>query len=270
MYVRLAFAVAAHLEPEILIIDEVLAVGDAEFQKKCLGKMKDVAEQGRTVLFVSHNMLAIRRLCSRALLLGQGTLIAQDETLKILKEYESVALAKPSHQEWPEIETAPGSDICRIRRLRIVNRNSKEIESIDVTESFIVEMTFDVIMNDHILIPNFHFHNDAGECLFVSQDLDPTWRTKTRPTGRYCCKLLIPENLLAEGRITIGAAITSFNPFFVHTYQQDAVGINVIDSCDPKGSRGDYVGPLPGTVRPLLQTLNEYLPLNPETPLAND
>jgi lipopolysaccharide transport system ATP-binding protein len=87
MYIRLAFAVAAHLDPEILIVDEVLAVGDAEFQQKCLGKMQDVARSGRTVLFVSHNMAAIRQLCSSAILLSKGTLLARDSTQVVLREY---------------------------------------------------------------------------------------------------------------------------------------------------------------------------------------
>lgn len=260
MYVRLAFAVAAHLEPEILIVDEVLAVGDAEFQKKCLGKMKDVAGEGRTVLFVSHNMAAVLRLCSRALLLGQGTLLAQGEAPQVLKAYESVAPSQPSRLEWPELATAPGNDICRIRKISVVDATSVEIETIDVTKDFVVELTFDVIAGNYGLTPNFHFYNEAGECLFISQDLDPAWRTKSRPPGRYKCKLFVPGNLIGEGQISIGVAITSFNPLFVHVFQQEAVGINVVDSFDPKGARGDYVGPLPGALRPLLQTTNEYSP----------
>jgi lipopolysaccharide transport system ATP-binding protein len=232
--------------------------------------MKDVAEHGRTVLFVSHNMLAIRRLCSRTLLLGQGGIIANGDTLQILKEYESVAMAQPCRQEWPDLQAAPGSDVCRIRRVRVVNCNHKDIDSIDLTEMFFVEMTFDVLVGNHLLTPNFHFYNEASECLFVSQDLDPTWRTKKRPVGRYCCNLSVPGNLLSEGRITIGAAITSFNPFVIHGYEQDCIGVTLIDSYNPRGARGDYSGSIPGAVRPLLEITNEYFPINPESPLSND
>ena len=96
MYMRLAFAVAAHLEPEILIVDEVLAVGDAEFQKKCLGKMGDVAKGGRTVLFVSHNMMMIQRLCTRAILLQNGRLASDDHPARVIQAYITDTTANPA------------------------------------------------------------------------------------------------------------------------------------------------------------------------------
>ena len=270
MYVRLAFAVAAHLEPEILIVDEVLAVGDADFQKKCLGKMKDVAENGRTVLFVSHNMLAIRRLCTQTLLLGNGGIIAHGDTVQILKQYESVAMAQPSRREWTDLRLSPGSEICRIRRVRIISNKLEDIDSIDVTEPFFVEVTFDVLIDGHQLTPNFHFYNENSECLFIAQDLDPIWRERRRPIGRYCCKLAVTGNLLTEGRITVGAAITSFNPFFIHGFEPDCVGVTLVDSYNPKGARGDYVGVLPGILRPLLESSCDYSPTSAEASLSND
>ena len=121
MYVRLAFAVAAHLEPEILIVDEVLAVGDAEFQKKCIGKMKDVAGQGRTVLFVSHKMSAVQSLCQRALLLAQGRLAASGPVGEMVVSYLKEAQGPINHQEWEDPATAPGNDLIRIKRVRVLS-----------------------------------------------------------------------------------------------------------------------------------------------------
>jgi len=270
MYMRLAFAVAAHLEPEILIVDEVLAVGDAQFQKKCLGKMQDVStKDGRTVLFVSHNMIAVRRLCSRTMLLNSGGITAHGETSQVLKNYQAMALPQQGRRDWPELETAPGSEICRIRRIRTTNMAGNDIVAADVSERFIVEIVFDVMVGGYLLVPNFHFFNEEGQCLFVAQDLEPAWRGKPRPVGRYCCRLFIPENLMTEGRLSIGGAVTSFAPFCVHGYAQDAIGIMIEDACSPQGARGDYIGQLPGVVRPLFETTNEYLSLSAKTTLAN-
>src|SRR5438067_1582168 len=110
MYLRLAFAVAAHLEPEILLVDEVLAVGDVQFQKRCLGKMEQVASEGRTVLFVSHNMPAIQRLCSRALLLSAGGIEAQGEVQATVQAYLTMGLERLGERVWSDPKTAPGDD----------------------------------------------------------------------------------------------------------------------------------------------------------------
>src|SRR6201988_1901598 len=115
MYVRLAFAVAAHLEPEILIIDEVLAVGDAQFQKKCLDKMRDVSQHGRTVLFVSHNMPAVARLCQRAILLDQGRIIADGPAHKIVGMYLRSDLGTSAAREWRGVFTGAGDEGVRVR-----------------------------------------------------------------------------------------------------------------------------------------------------------
>ena len=114
MMVRLAFAVAAYLEPEILIIDEVLAVGDLEFQKKCLSKMEDVGHAGRTVLFVSHNLAAVTRLCSRAILLEDGKIVADGPAETVVKRYLNAGQENSSEKEWPDLEKAPGGTIVRL------------------------------------------------------------------------------------------------------------------------------------------------------------
>lgn len=128
MYVRLAFAVAAHLEPEILIIDEVLAVGDAEFQKKCLGKMKDVSSQGRTVLFVSHNMGAISDLCTRAIILKQGTMFKMGDTNEMVKEYvyHSLGMNLSDQKTLKDNKLRRGSGYARVEELKILDKSGTE------------------------------------------------------------------------------------------------------------------------------------------------
>ena len=119
MYVRLAFAVAAHLEPEILVVDEVLAVGDAQFQKKCLGKMSEVAGQGRTVLFVSHNMTAIRRLCERAVLLDQGVVVNIGQVDEVVSTYMDTIDTDSQVTEWQQPDEAPGNDKVKLKRVAV-------------------------------------------------------------------------------------------------------------------------------------------------------
>src|SRR6266480_6383227 len=114
MYLRLAFAVAAHLEPEILLVDEVLAVGDARFQRKCLDKMQDVGKQGHTVLFVSHNMPAITRLCPRTILLDQGRVLSDGPSHQVASEYLSGGMGTTAVRQWPEMSKAPGNEIVRL------------------------------------------------------------------------------------------------------------------------------------------------------------
>src|SRR5688572_21069162 len=136
MYVRLAFAVAAHLEPEILIVDEVLAVGDSEFQKKCLGKMQDVSKnEGRTILFVSHNMQAVKSLCTQALWLHQGQLKMQGKVSTVINEYLSGAQNTKFKQTWNTPEDAPGNNSVRMKKVELVPQRQNQDEPLDIRTS---------------------------------------------------------------------------------------------------------------------------------------
>ena len=139
MYVRLAFAVAAHLESEILIVDEVLAVGDAEFQKKCLGRMRCIGQQGRTVLFVSHSMSAVARLCSRAILFRDGEIALDAPVEQVADAYLASAHAGKPLREWPDVASAPGNDTVRLLAVRV--RGGDNIASaIDIRSPISVEV----------------------------------------------------------------------------------------------------------------------------------
>jgi lipopolysaccharide transport system ATP-binding protein len=252
MYLRLAFAVAAHLEPEILIVDEVLAVGDMRFQRKCLDKMQDVGKQGRTVIFVSHNMPAITRLCPRTILLDCGTVLRDGPSSQVVSAYLSTGLGTTAARTWPDRATAPGNDTVRLRAVRVCTEAGAVTDSLDIRQPVGIEVEYEVLTPGYLLVPNLHFHNEEGVYAFVISDLDPTWHRRPRPIGRYVSTVLIPGNLLSEGTLFVGAAVTTPTPEIVHFYERDAVAFQVIDSMDGDSARGDYGGPMPGVVRPML------------------
>ncbi|WP_298228144.1 polysaccharide ABC transporter ATP-binding protein [Gryllotalpicola sp.] len=252
MYLRLAFAVAAHLEPEILLVDEVLAVGDSGFQTKCMGKMEEVGKGGRTVIFVSHNMAAVSRLCQRAVLLGEGRVFLDGPPEEVLATYLRSDLGPSSSRTWPDGATAPGNDVVRLRGVRVQTRRGPVTDSAGIAEEVGVEIEYEVLAPGHILVPNLHFFNEQGTYAFVVHDSDPAWCRRPRPVGRFFSTAWIPANYLAEGTLIVGAAISTHSPLVIHVYERDAVAFNVADSFDGTTARGDYVGYMPGVVRPLV------------------
>jgi lipopolysaccharide transport system ATP-binding protein len=258
MYLRLAFAVAAHLDSEILVVDEVLAVGDASFQKKCLAKMEDVGQHGRTVMFVSHNMMAVTRLCQRTILLDEGRVVADGPSHEIVGSYLRSGLGTTAQRQWSDLATSPGNGIARLRGVCVRTEGGEISEALDIRCPVHIEMTFDVLEAGHHLVPNFHFFNEEGVCVFIVNDQDPVWRHRTRPRGRFTSTVRIPGNFLAEGSLVVRVALSTMDPVIVHFQADDAVAFQIIDSLDGDSARGDYAGPFPGIVRPLLQWTNEH------------
>jgi lipopolysaccharide transport system ATP-binding protein len=257
MQMRLAFAVAAHLEPEVLLVDEVLAVGDAQFQKKCLGKMSEVSREGRTILFVSHNAAAVARLCSRCILLNAGVVVKDGPTHEVMSAYLRSGLAVTSVREW-NIAEAPGDEIARLRCVRVRTTKGTVSETFDIRGPVGIDMIFDVLEAGHVLSPNVHLFNEEGVNIFVVIDQDPAWRGKPRPVGRYTSTVCIPGNYLAEGHFTVRAAVTTLSSMNVHFDEPDVAAFQMVDSTDGDSARGDYAGPLPGVVRPLLKWETVY------------
>jgi lipopolysaccharide transport system ATP-binding protein len=250
MYVRLAFAVAAHLEPEVLIIDEVLAVGDAQFQKKCLGKMGEVAKSGRTVLFVSHNMQAVTRLCMRAILLDGGRLVSEGPVDRVVQAYLRGKGSSPSLRTWP-IGRGPGNDVARLCSVRVKDGAGNTIHVADIRRRVGIEMEYVVLGEGWQLIPNFHFVNADGLCVFIAGDL-AEYDRPPKPAGRYFATMWIPENYLAEGTLSVTTALSTIEPnIVVHFQEADAVAFEVVDTIDGNSARGRYTGPYPGIVRPV-------------------
>lgn len=254
MYVRLAFSVAAHLEPEILIMDEVLAVGDAAFQQKCLDKMQNIRRQGHTIFFVSHNMPAVTRLCKRVILLEHGMVKADGEPQSVVNEYLGSTWKAGALKEWADVEHAPGDSVVRLRRVNVCNKEGETTLTVDIRRPVKIEITYDVLEAGHVLLPTVEFYNEEGTEVFSSHDTSSDWRRRERQVGRFTSVVEIPGNLLAEGSLLAHVSIMSHFPKTVlHARETNAVAFQVIDSLEGDTARGDYVGPLPGVVRPLLE-----------------
>jgi len=258
MYTRLAFSVAAHLDPDILIVDEVLAVGDASFQKKSLAKMKDVGRRGHTVLFVSHNMSMLAPLCDRAVLLNKGRIAAEGPAQAVVSTYLESGLGTTAIREWSDSAEAPGNDVVRLRAVRVRTETGETSDSLDIRRPIGVEMEYDVLQEGHVLVPSLHFNNEVGIDAFLSHDLDPWWRGRPRPVGRFKSTAWIPGNLLGEGTLIVRAGISTHNPLTIHLDQPEAVAFHVVDPFEGDSARGSYDGPFHGVVRPKLEWTNEY------------
>ena len=253
MYVRLAFSVAAHLEPEILIMDEVLAVGDAAFQQKCLDKMREIRGQGRTIFFVSHNMPAVVRLCRRAIFLEGGRVAADGPAQGVVSDYLSSSWDTAAERVWAG-EDAPGDGVVRLRRMRVRDRAGATAAALDIHRPVGIELTYEVLERGRVLAPLLEIYNEEGTHLFSTHDAGAEWRRTERPAGTYTSVVWIPGNLLAEGTLVAYASVMSHFPSTVlHARERGGVAFQIIDSEAGVGTaRGDYVGPVPGAVRPLL------------------
>ena len=253
MYLRLAFAVAAHLEPEILLVDEVLAVGDARFQRKCLDKMQDVAQLGRTVLFVSHNMPAITRLCPRTILLENGHVLRDGPSHQVVSAYLKSGLGTTAAREFTSSSAAPGDDIVRLCAVRVRNHSGEISDALDIRQPVQIETEYEVLQPGYELIPDCQFSNEEGLQLFVTGDQRSAWGRRPKPAGRFISTVVIPGNFLAEGTMFVTVAMNTLEPQSIHYLERDAVAFQVIDSMDGDSARGDYGGPVGGVVRPLLE-----------------
>ena len=243
MYVRLAFAVAAHLEPEILLIDEVLAVGDAEFQKKCLGKMDDVAKQGRTVLFVSHNMLAVKNLCGKSVWIENGQEKNFGMTELIIEEY----LNNLSHENektnrsW-ELDQAPGTDKIKVKSSSIHYDN----ETLSVKTPFDIVTEFWCLEEGFPVNVSMHLYNSMGNIIFnISTDNVPLKK------GIHKAIFHIPENLMNDGSYYVDNMFVSMSS--AHFIHKTAVQFRVIEDRRNSGWHGKWQG----AVRPTF-IKNEY------------
>ena len=251
MYMRLAFSVSAHLEPEILIVDEVLAVGDAEFQKKCLGKMSDVAGGGRTVLFVSHNMSAVLRLTSECIILEHGKMVKRAPSQEAVDYYLSNDYEQGGERRWKSDEM-PESKQFRPISLKVMNPQRVVTDSLRSVEPAIIEFEYEIDSPIQGLRAGIYVTTTRGEFVFTSFDTDETSRFDQhleRKSGHYISRCTIPANLLNEGRYVIGvnASVFRVKSFFT---DQNAVIVNV----NPSGAPGMQWGEArQGVIRPNLE-----------------
>jgi lipopolysaccharide transport system ATP-binding protein len=195
MYVRLAFAVAAHLEPDILIVDEVLAVGDAEFQRKCMGKMKEVSTQkGRTILFVSHSMQAITNLCNTALLLQKGKITATGKPAQVVNQYFSAIQSQQWKYEWQDGDTAPGNEFIRMHSVELIPELQDGLDQIDIRTPLTVRFRFYNNSPDITLTTGLHLFTITDECIF-----DVSSAPAVQEAGLIEATCRIPGNFLNDG-----------------------------------------------------------------------
>jgi lipopolysaccharide transport system ATP-binding protein len=255
MQVRLGFAVAAHLEPDILFVDEVLAVGDAEFQAKCLGRLEDIGASGRTVIFVSHSMPAVLRLCTRAILMDGGRRVIDGPTHQVVRTYLESDLGSASERRWRSIDDAPGDDVAKLKSVRVIPGNGGSAEEVDIRQPLDIEVEY-WTRAPGPLHPsvNLHFYNEEGVCLFVSNDWnDHSWRERRREPGVVRATCRIPGNFLAEGGVLVTVAVSTYEPTIVHAIERDAVAFQVVDRSQGDGVRGLYANEWPGVIRPMLE-----------------
>lgn len=208
MYLKLAFAVAAHLEPEILLVDEVLAVGDVRFQKKCLGRMGAVAKEGRTVIFVSHNMGAITQLCERVILLEGGELKRIGPSTEVVSDYLSSSLGTEVASTWSnvssELNQSKAPSKVQFRSARLLSVEKQPTSLVAFTDPLLIEVTYDVNVAISHLSITFQLFDSLNNLIFESMETDlPEWREHDRDPGRYISTAKIPPYLLRPGRYSL-------------------------------------------------------------------
>lgn len=251
MKVRLGFSVAAHLDPEILIIDEVLAVGDFEFQKKCLGKMEDVSRnQGRTVLFVSHNLDAVKQLCHKSLLLSNGVVSTSGNTTEVISSYIREEI-KLESQVFYFDETSPGNKYVRLISCEIIDENGESKSLFQISESVGVRVRFKIFSNSFDFALGFNLYSENDFHILTSHQLGSEIY---KGEGEFVAIVRIPANFLSSGIHYCGIACMSYNPFVVHFNDVKRIAFTVLDvSSVNTARRVDYTGFLPGIVRPVLK-----------------
>jgi lipopolysaccharide transport system ATP-binding protein len=241
MRIRLAFSVAAHLEPEILIIDEVLAVGDAEFQKKCLGKMGDVAESGRTVLFVSHNLTAVQSLCHRAIWLNDGLTRMDDVPSKVVTAYIQSGERLATERRWPDPDSSPGNSEVRLLGARVCSSDPLELLSLKSP----VWLEFDVLnlVPDAVLNLSYHLYSQDGVMVLNSFSMP-----QALPKGAFKFTCYIPENLLNDGIHSVELMIVK-DAANVPMKMPDCLTFQIHDL----ERQSAWFGKFPGAVRPKMK-----------------
>lgn len=253
MQLRLAFSVAAHLEPEILLIDEVLAVGDMEFQKKCIGKMEEVSkEDGRTILFVSHNMNYISSLCNKAILLEKGQITKEGRSTEVISEYITNVSKRNASFEWDQ-SSRPGNSIIELISVRIVDQSGTTKDHFKVNETVGIEMRYKVLENDHVIWLGYNIHNQEGINVFDTHSVDSDLYDKPHSKGEYLAVTWIPENLLNTGSYLISSAAFNHLHHTIHFHEKDVLLFSIYDIFEGETARGMSPGDFPGVVRPLLK-----------------
>jgi lipopolysaccharide transport system ATP-binding protein len=262
MYMRLAFAVAAHLEPEILLVDEVLAVGDAAFQKKCLGKMADVANEGRTVIFVSHNMTAVNQLCPRSILFVDGRIRLDGKTSDVIAGYLQGSGAAAEYV-WRDLHRAPGNENVRLHAVRIKSAGTIKNE-VDIDKEISIEVEFwNRVPGVRNLCTTIYVLDGLGTVVLstgstpAANSRSEEWFGKPHPAGLFRATCTFPENFFNEGLYSINVYIATLGPISVEVDAPQVLSFTVFDSGVMREPGGG--SRWPGVIRLRLPWQTEYL-----------
>jgi len=251
MYMRLAFAVSAHLEPEILVVDEVLAVGDAEFQRKCLGKMSDVASEGRTVIFVSHNMSAIQRLTQECIILDKGAMVLRARTPEAVDYYLTNDFSASGERRYTEEESSSAAYPFKPIAVRVKNPSGQVTDSLFSVDPLTIEVEYQLDADITGLRIGIYMMTSRGEFIFTSFDTDEPEKFQSmsmRKAGHYISRCVIPADTFNEGRFVIGINASSY---MVKRYFSDERAMNF--SINTTGAPGmHWVEIRHGPIRPRL------------------
>ncbi len=256
MYMRLAFSVAAHLEPEILFVDEVLAVGDMAFQKKCLGKLGTAAESGRTVLFVSHNMVAVQKLCSRVVWLHSGEVREQGEAGAVVAKYLRTSSSMLAEQSWEDINSAPGNEQVRLKSARVHPSEGAPSQPINVRTPVTIEFEYWNLVPGAYLNLSVVISTEDGYPIFnTGSGHEPVWHGRPFPKGLFCSVCTIPGDLLNDGTHRVHLYIVKNQTEVIYKLED----VLVFDVEDSARERGAWFGKWQGAVRPNLPWRTEIL-----------
>jgi lipopolysaccharide transport system ATP-binding protein len=249
MYVRLGFAIAAHLEPEILVVDEVLAVGDADFQKKSIGKMRDVSNSGRTLIFVSHNLTAVQGLCNKGAYLRNGELIKSGKIDEVVNEYVKTVSKFQLKQNWATPDEAPGNDQVRIKTISLTPNQEILTDNFDTRTPLKMVFEYWNLMDNAELNVSIFLYSMTGECIFNIGD-----DAKIYQQGIVRVECDIPGDFLNDGSYYISAMIVKdrLAPVF---FFEDALAFDILDYREGT----DWYGKWPGAVRPKMISVNSVL-----------
>jgi len=241
-------------------VDEVLAVGDDRFQKKCLGKMESVGREGRTVLFVSHNMPAVNRLCQRVILLDEGQVQADGETREVISKYLNPGRVESGGVEWLSPELAPGDAVARLKRVRVVDDGGTPKTLFTMREPIIIEVEYWVFSAQYPILPMIQVVNQDGFSVFVSSAYhDPAYSGVTRQPGVYRSRCVIPGDLMTEGLFSVDVWVRVLFPRKVFVHEGDLVTFRVHDTGLGDSSKGNYGGVWGGVIAPRLKWETEFL-----------
>jgi lipopolysaccharide transport system ATP-binding protein len=219
--------------------------------------MDDAGKSGRTVLFVSHNMAAVTRLCPRAILIRGGRVVEDGSASSVVSNYLRAGLGTSASRSWDDPDKAPGDERVRLVSVQAITRDGNSQEAMDIRRPIGLQMVFDVLEPGHVLHPNFGLSNDQAIKVFTTIDSESVLAGAPRAPGRYTTTAWIPGNLLSEGVYYVGCALRTPVRKDRPVSERDVIAFNVIDTMEGDSVRSAWAGRMLGVIRPRLDWVTE-------------